>query len=101
MEIQTRCRGYLEYYNSIADAYNAWRLNPDIEKISWTDNTGNRQIWRPHIKGSQSPEIEAHLNGLSLNYRDTENGTLWWYLQLDIDILEITTNSGFYARFCK
>lgn len=100
-EIQTRCLGHLEHYSSIAEAYNAWLLNPEIEKISWTDASGQRQIWRPLVKGSMTPETERYLSSLSLNYRDTENGTIWWYLQPMDRIIEVTPNASFVHRFCR
>ena len=102
MEVQTRCQGHLEYYSSVAEAYSAWLANPDIEKISWTDITGFRQIWRPLIKGEQTPEIEAFLCSLNLNYRDTEDGSKWWYLQpLGERILEVTPDASFSYRLCR
>ena len=88
--------------NSITDAYNACRMNGGINTISWIDNTGTQQVWRSHIKGSMSQDSELIFSRISMNYRDTENGTLWWYLQAaNGDILEITTDSSFFSRFCS
>jgi hypothetical protein len=102
MEVQTRYAGHLDYYSSVADAYTAWLANPQIEKISWTDETGNRQLWRPFVKGELSPETETFLCSLSLNYRDSEMGGKWWYLQsLEATILEVTPDASFSYRFCR
>jgi len=100
-QVQTRWLGHLQYYSSVAEAYNAWILNPEIEKISWTDASRQRQIWRPLVKGSMTPETETFLCSLSLNYRDTEVGSKWWYLQPMDRIIEVTTDSGFAYRFCR
>jgi hypothetical protein len=101
MDVQTRCSGFLENFSRIYDAYVAWSLNPDIEKISWTDPDGSRQIWCPFKKGSFTPEVEAHLCSISYNYRDTYDDSIWWYKQPDFGVIqEVTTNAGFYARFC-
>ena len=101
-EVVTSLLGHLEYYYTVTEAYNAWILNPEIEMIFWTDpTTGFQQIWRPLVKGSMTPEIETFLCSLSLNYRDTQVGSKWWYLQPMDRILEVTTDSGFAYRFCR
>jgi hypothetical protein len=102
MDVQTRCRGHFEDFVKISDAYTAWTLNPDIEKISWTTQNGLRQIWRPFKKGSLSPEEEAHLCNISDNYMDTAADTDWWFKQPDFGVIqEVTTSGGFQSRFCK
>lgn len=108
MQVQTRNAGYLYDYSSVADAYRDWILNPSIEYISWTTETGNRQLWRPFVKGELSPETETFLCSLSQNYRDSEMGGKWWYLQpvgstiqpLAVRILEVTPDASFSCRFC-
>lgn len=101
MDVQTRCAGMTENFPTVQDAYNAWSVNPDIEKISWTNPDGSREIWRPFKKGSLSPEVEEHLCSISLNYRDSNHDSKWWYKQPDFGaIQEVTTDAGFRARFC-
>lgn len=108
MEVQTRYAEHLDYYSSVADAYRAWLANPLIGQISWTNESGIRQLWHPFVKGELSPETETFLCSLSQNYRDSAMGGKWWYLQplgvtiqpLEVTILEVTPDASFSCRFC-
>jgi hypothetical protein len=101
MAVQTRSRGFLQYFDTVAEAYEAWKADPSIEKISWDDSNETYQLWRPLTKGTSSLADEAHLYSISQNYKDAPFGTKWWYPQpLGASIQEITSDTNFRNRFC-
>lgn len=102
MDIQTRRRGQLVFYSSIAEAHSAWVSNSDIEKISWTDSSGIRQMWIPHTKGTLHQDFENHLCSLNINYRDTGNNSKWWYLNTEEGVVSrVIPDASFVHQFCR
>lgn len=102
MAVQTRCCGDIVHYPSVKEAREAWLINPGIEKISWSDETGQPQLWRPQVKGVNNYGIEEILCSLSANYTDAEDGSNWWYMQpLGYDPVEVISDKTFENRFCQ
>lgn len=78
MEVQTRCDGALNFYDSVAKAYNACKNNKFLDKISFDDIEGNHR-YRPKLKkGLWDPKSEQRMNQLSEAYRNAQPDDLFW-----------------------
>lgn len=78
MEVQTRCDGALDFYDSVAKAYRTHKNNDSLEKISFDDIEGNHR-YRPKLKKELwNPKSEQRINQLSETYRNAHSDDLFW-----------------------
>ncbi|ARF11314.1 hypothetical protein Klosneuvirus_1_171 [Klosneuvirus KNV1] len=78
MEVQTRCAGSLDFYDSVAKAYHSCKKIDSLEKISFDDAEGMHRF-RPKRKGNLwNPKSEEKMNHLSLSYRYASNDEMFW-----------------------
>ena len=82
MEFQTRSdETGLLFFSTLQDAYDMWKKDPTIWKISWYDGT-NDYRWRPKTKQEDwSPESEERLANMSEKYKNAKNTEIFWVQQ--------------------
>ena len=97
-EYQTRSNDYeskyagLHFFDSFQKAFEAWKEDPSIEKISWSENEGTENEkfhrFRPKEKGNRwSVESEQNLCSMSEKYNNASNKEIFW---VDQDVMETT-----------
>lgn len=78
MEVQTRCNGSLDFYDSVEKAYNATKNRKSLEKISFDDSEGMHR-YRPKLKKELwNPKSEAKMIEMSEVYRNAQPNELFW-----------------------
>lgn len=78
MSVQTSCAGALNFFETVAEAYTAMKNNPQLDKISFTDDEGMHR-YRPKLKRELwNPKSEATMCRLSTDYRMADDDQLFW-----------------------
>ena len=104
MEVQTSCSGSLNFYDSVAKAYNATKGNKSLDKVSFTDNEGMHRFC-PKLKSELwNPKSEYRMNQLSKTYQFADDNDLFWVDQpMDkfCDLVEKKTIQNLLLKLAK
>jgi len=84
MEFQTRNEaGKLQFFSTLLEAYNAWKLDKTIWKISCFDDNYKSDRWRPktkHFSDIWNEESERTIDNLCQEYKDEINPDIIYWI---------------------